>query len=158
VLQMTAHGLMTALFFLLIGGMYDQSHNRDIPNFSGMAKQMPIWTVFFVIAALASLGLPGLSGFVAELHIFIGAFRSYPIVGGLAVLTAAITTTYLLRMLSQAFFGEMNPRWTGLKEITWRSAPAPPCWPARSSSWVSGPRRGSTASRRPSASCAGVLL
>ncbi len=119
VLQMTAHGLMTALFFLLIGGMYDQAHNRDIPNFSGMAKQMPIWTVFFVIASLASLGLPGLSGFVAELHIFIGAFRSYPIVGGLAVLTAAITATYLLRMLSQAFFGEMNPRWTGLKEITW---------------------------------------
>jgi len=119
VLQMTAHGLMTALFFLLIGGMYDQSHNRDIPNFSGMAKQMPIWTVFFILASLASLGLPGLSGFVAEVHIFIGAFRAYPIVGGLAVLTAAITATYLLRMLSQAFFGEMNPRWTGLKEITW---------------------------------------
>ncbi|MDA0269678.1 MAG: NADH-quinone oxidoreductase subunit M [Chloroflexi bacterium] len=119
VLQMTAHGLMTALFFLLIGGMYDQSHNRDIPNFSGMAKQMPIWTIFFVLASLASLGLPGLSGFIAEVHIFIGAFRSYPIVGGLAVLTAAITATYLLRMLSQAFFGEMNPRWTGLKEITW---------------------------------------
>jgi NADH-quinone oxidoreductase subunit M len=119
VLQMTAHGLMTALFFLLIGAMYDQSHNREIPSFSGMAKQMPIWTVFFVVASLASLGLPGLSGFVAELHIFIGAFRSYPIVGGLAVLTAAITATYLLRMLSQSFFGEMNPRWSGLREMTW---------------------------------------
>ena len=56
VLQMTAHGLMTALFFLLIGAMYDQSHNRDLPNFSGLAKQMPIWSVFFVFAALASLG------------------------------------------------------------------------------------------------------
>ena len=118
VLQMTAHGLMTALFFLLIGGMYDQAHNRDLPNFSGMAKQMPIWTMFFVFAALASLGLPGLSGFVAELHIFIGAFRAYPIVGGLAVLTAAITTTYLMRGLAQSFFGEMNPRWEHLKEIT----------------------------------------
>lgn len=118
VLQMTAHGLMTALFFLLIGGMYDQSHNRELPNFSGMAKQMPIWTIFFVFAALASLGLPGLSGFVAELHIFIGAFRAYPIVGGLAVLTAAITTTYLMRALARSFFGEMNPRWSHLKEIT----------------------------------------
>jgi NADH-quinone oxidoreductase subunit M len=116
---MTAHGWMTALFFLLIGGMYDQSHNRDIPNFSGMAKQMPIWTIFFVFASLASAGLPGLSGFIAEVHIFIGAFRAYPIVGGLAVLTAAITATYLLRMLSQAFFGEMNPRWSTLTEITW---------------------------------------
>ena len=118
VLQMTAHGLMTALFFLLIGGMYDQSHNREIPNFSGMAKQMPIWSVFFIIASLASLGLPGLSGFTAEVHIFIGAFRAYPIVGGLAVLTAAITATYLLRMLAQSFFGEMNTRWSGLHEIT----------------------------------------
>jgi len=119
VLQMFAHGVMTALFFLLIGGMYDQAHNRDIPNFSGMARQMPIWTVFFVIAGLASLGLPGMSGFVAEVHIFIGAFRAYPIVGGLAVLTAAITATYLLRMFAQAFFGEFNPRWSELKEITY---------------------------------------
>ena len=118
VLQMFAHGIMTALFFLLIGGMYDQAHNRDIPNFSGMARQMPVWTVFFVIAGLASLGLPGMSGFVAELHIFIGAFRAYPLVGGLAVLTAAITATYLLRMFSQAFFGEFNERWEHLRDIT----------------------------------------
>ena len=120
VLQMFAHGVMTALFFLLIGGMYDQSHNREIPNFSGMAKQMPIWTVFFVIAGLASLGLPGMSGFIAEVHIFIGVFRAYPVVGGLAVLTAAITATYLLRMFSQAFFGEFNPRWSHLREINYR--------------------------------------
>lgn len=119
VLQMFAHGVMTALFFLLIGAVYDQAHNRDIPNFSGMAKRMPIWTIFFVIASLASLGLPGLSGFIAEVHIFIGAFRSYPIVGGLAVLTAAITATYLLRMFAQAFFGEFNERWSGLNEITY---------------------------------------
>ena len=116
---MTAHGWMTALFFLLIGGMYDQSHNRDIPNFSGMAKQMPIWSIFFIFAAMASLGLPGLSGFIAEVHIFIGTFRAYPIVGGLAVLTAAFTATYLIRVLAQAFFGEMNPRWAHLQEITW---------------------------------------
>ncbi len=118
VLQMFAHGVMTALFFLLIGGMYDQAHNREIPNFSGIAKQMPVWAFFFVLAGMASLGLPGLSGFVAELHIFIGAFRAYPIVGGLAVMTAAITVTYLLRMFAQAFFGESNQRASLLKEIT----------------------------------------
>ena len=119
ILQMTAHGWMTALFFLLIGGMYDQSHDRDIPNFSGMAKQMPVWSIFFIFASLASLGLPGLAGFIAEVHIFIGTFRAYPVVGGLAILTAAITTTYLIRMLAQSFFGEMNPRWAHLSEITW---------------------------------------
>ncbi len=119
VLQMFAHGVMTALFFLLIGGIYDQAHNRDISNFSGMAKVMPVWSVFFIIAGLASFGLPGLSGFVAELHIFIGAFRAYPVVGALAVLTAAITATYLLRMSAQIFFGESTTRWTSLNEITW---------------------------------------
>ena len=119
VLQMFAHGVMTALFFLLIGGIYDQAHNRDISNFSGMARVMPVWSVFFVIAGLASFGLPGLSGFVAELHIFIGAFRAYPVVGALAVVTAAITATYLLRMFAQAFYGEPSPRWASLSEITW---------------------------------------
>jgi NADH-quinone oxidoreductase subunit M len=61
-----------------------------------------------------------MSGFIAEVHIFIGAFRAYPIIGGLAVLTAAITATYLLRMFSQAFFGEFNTRWSGLREINYR--------------------------------------
>ena len=119
VLQMFAHGVMTALFFLLIGGIYDQAHNRDISNFSGIARVMPVWSIMFVVAGLASLGLPGLSGFVAEVHIFIGVFRAYPVVGGLAVLTAAITATYLLRMFAQAFYGELSPRWSGLGEITW---------------------------------------
>jgi NADH-quinone oxidoreductase subunit M len=119
VLQMFAHGVMTALFFLLIGAMYDQSHNREIPNFSGLAARMPIWSVFFVIAGLASLGLPGLSGFVAELHIFIGTFQSYPIIGGLAVLTAAITATYLLRMFSTMFFGEFNEKWNQLNDMNY---------------------------------------
>ena len=119
VLQMFAHGVMTALFFLLIGALYDQSHDREITHYSGLAKQMPIWAVFFVIAGLASFGLPGLSGFIAEVHIFIGAFRAYPIVGGLAVLTAAITATYLLRMFARTFFGEADPRWSGIGEITW---------------------------------------
>src|SRR5690606_31012073 len=113
VLQMFAHGVMTALFFLLIGGMYDQPHDREVPHFSGLARQMPVWSIFFVLAGFASLALPGLSVFVAEVHIFIGTFRSDPMVGGLAVLTAAITATYLLRMFAQAFFGQPNPQWSG---------------------------------------------
>ena len=119
VLQMFAHGVMTALFFLLIGALYDQSHDREFPSYSGMARQMPIWAVFFLIAGLASFGLPGLSGFIAEFHIFVGAFQAYPIVGALAILTAAITATYLLRMFAQAFFGEPSPRWSAVHEITW---------------------------------------
>lgn len=119
VLQMFAHGVMTALFFLLIGALYDQSHDREFPSYSGMARQMPIWAVFFVIAGLASFGLPFLSGFIAEFHIFVGAFQAYPLVGALAVLTAAITATYLLRMFAQAFFGDPSPRWSDVGEMTW---------------------------------------
>ena len=110
---------MTALFFLLIGALYDQSHDREFPSYSGMARQMPIWAVFFVIAGLASFGLPFLSGFIAEFHIFVGAFQAYPLLGALAVLTAAITATYLLRMFAQAFFGDPSPRWSDVGEMTW---------------------------------------
>ena len=119
VLQMFAHGVMTALFFLLIGGLYDQAHDREFTHYAGMAKRMPIWAAFFVLAGLASLGLPGLSGFIAEFHIFVGAFRAYPVVGGLAVLTAAITATYLLRMFARTLFGETDHRWNDVVEITW---------------------------------------
>ena len=118
VLQMFSHGVMTALVFLLIGAIYDQTHIRDIGQFGGIAKVMPLWVVGYVIAGLANVGLPGLSGFTAEFHIFVGAFKTYPIVGGLAILTAAISATYMLRMFAQVFWGPLNPKWRELKDIT----------------------------------------
>ena len=120
VLQMFAHGVMTALFFLLIGALYDQSHDRELDALLGDGE---------TDADLGRLlrhrrprlvrvagGCPASS---PRVHIFIGAFRAYPIVGGLAVFTAAITATYLLRMFASAFFGEADPRWSGVGEITW---------------------------------------
>ncbi len=118
VLQMFSHGVMTALFFLCIGALYDQAHTREIPAFSGIAQKMPLWAGFFVLAGMASFGLPGLSGFVAEFNIFVGLFRTYPVLGGIAVFVAAITAAYVLRMFAIAFFGELNPRWASLKEIS----------------------------------------
>ncbi len=118
VLQMFAHGAMTALMFTSVGALYDQAHIRDITQFGGIAKRMPRHSAFLTIAGLSSLGLPGLAGFVAEFHIFVGVFEAgYWWAGGLGILSAAITATYILRMLSRAYFGPLNEKWEGLKEM-----------------------------------------
>jgi NADH-quinone oxidoreductase subunit M len=117
VLQMVSHGLMTALFFAMIGAMYDQAHTREVGIFGGLARNMPWYTGFFAIACLASLGLPGLSGFIPELLIFLGAFQTYPVVGILCVATVALAATYMLRLVSRAFFGPLSPRWASLHDL-----------------------------------------
>jgi NADH-quinone oxidoreductase subunit M len=105
VLQMFSHGVMTALFFTIVGAVYDRAHIRDMTILNGLAKRMSVTTIFFVIVGLTSLGLPGLSGFVAELLVFIGVFRTYPALAIVAVIAAAVTAVYILRMLAMAFFG-----------------------------------------------------
>lgn len=117
VLQMFSHGVMTALVFLLIGAIYDQAHTRDIKDYGGIGRVMPWWVVFYTIAGLANVGLPGLSGFTAEFHIFVGTFRDYPVFGGLAIFAAALAAAYMLRMFSIVFFGPLNPRWEGLRDL-----------------------------------------
>lgn len=118
VLQMFAHGAMTALMFTNVGAVYDQAHVRDMTGFGGLAKRMPRHSAFFTIAGLSSLGLPGLAGFVAELHIFVGVFRAdYWWAGSLGILAAGITATYILRMLARAYFGPFNEKWESLKDM-----------------------------------------
>ena len=118
VLQMFSHGVMTALVFLLIGALYDQAHTRDLKDFGGIARVMPLWVIAYVIAGLANVGLPGLSGFTAEFHIFVGTFKTYPLFGGLAIFSAALAAAYMLRMFSIVFFGPLNPRWKDLRDVT----------------------------------------
>ncbi|HSP54794.1 MAG TPA: NADH-quinone oxidoreductase subunit M [Dehalococcoidia bacterium] len=118
VLQMFAHGAMTALMFTNVGAVYDQAHIRDMTAFGGLAKRMPRHSAFFAIAGLSSIGLPGLAGFVAELHIFVGVFRAgYWWAGSLGVVAAAISATYILRMLARAYFGPFNEKWESLKDM-----------------------------------------
>ena len=118
VLQMFSHGIMTALFFALVGSVYDQAHTREIGAFSGLAKRVGIITAFFAVAGFASLGLPGLSGFIAEFLIFVGLFERYPIFGALAVFGAAITAVYILRLVARVFFGPLEDRWAELRNPT----------------------------------------
>ncbi len=109
VLQMFSHGIMTALFFAVVGVIYDRTHTRDMMVLDGLAKRMGVTAVFFTIAGLTSLGLPGLSGFVAELLVFLGLFKTYPALGVLGVIGAAITAVYILRLLAKVFFGPVSP-------------------------------------------------
>ena len=122
VMQMFSHGVMTALFFALVGAIYERTHTRDIGALEGMAKRMTTTAWLFAIAGLASLGLPGLSGFVAELLVFIGLFQTYPIFGAAAIVGAAITAIYILRLMAKVFFGELAPQWHDHTDISPREA------------------------------------
>ena len=112
VLQMFSHGMMTALFFAVVGVVYERTHTRDIYALDGLAKRMGFTATLFAIAGLASLGLPGLSGFVAELLVFLGLFKTYPILGVLGIIGAAVTAVYILRLLARVFFGPISEHWT----------------------------------------------
>ena len=118
VLQMFSHGIMTALFFVLVGAIYDRTHTRDIRVLEGLAKRMPMTAALFAVAGLASLGLPGLSGFVAEFLVFVGAFRTYLPVAIIGVIGAAITAVYILRLLAKVFFGPVSPEWEHLHDAS----------------------------------------
>ena len=118
VLQMFSHGIMTALFFAVVGAIYDRTHTRDIVALEGLAKRMGLTATLFAVAGLTSLGLPGLSGFVAELLVFLGLFQTYPALGVLGVVGAAITAVYILRLMAKVFFGELGERWRDQTDIS----------------------------------------
>ena len=124
VLQMLSHGLMTALFFALIGRIYGRTHTRDIRELSGLMKIMPFLSVCYVIAGLANLGLPGLSGFVAEMTIFNGAFMDndtfHRVVTIVACTSIVITAVYILRLVGKILYGTCtNPEHLKLTDATW---------------------------------------
>ncbi|NOY24862.1 MAG: NADH-quinone oxidoreductase subunit M [Oligoflexia bacterium] len=116
--QMVAHGLMTGLFFALVGLIYGQTHDREVGNMGGFAKSMPAVAVFFTIASLSSLGMPGLAGFVAEFQVFLGAWNGPMPWWALAgVLGAWLTAVYVLRAARRIFWGAGPPaRFTNLSD------------------------------------------
>ena len=102
---MFSHGIMTGLFFALVGMIYGRTHTRMIDEQGGLAARMPVLAAFFVLTGLTSLGLPGLSGFPAELAVFLGAFRAYPVVAVVSATGLVITAFYVLRVVQKLFFG-----------------------------------------------------
>ena len=124
ILQMLSHGLMTALFFALIGMIYGRTHTRDIRQMGGLMKIMPYLGVCYMIAGFASLGLPGLSGFVAEMTIFFGSFQNADTFHRVFVICATtsivITAVYILRVVGKLLLGPVqDEHHLSLTDATW---------------------------------------
>jgi NADH-quinone oxidoreductase subunit M len=122
VLQMFAHGIMTALCFAVVGRMvYERTHTRQFPELGGLAKVMPFAALAFILAGLSSMGMPGFAGFWAEFNIFMGMWERFPLITILAVLSIPITATYLLRAIYAVFFGELRQAsFQNLPPLTWQ--------------------------------------
>lgn len=124
ILQMLSHGLMTALFFALIGMIYGRTHTRDIRQMGGLMKIMPYLGVCYMIAGFASLGLPGMSGFVAEMTIFFGSFEHADMFHRIFVIAATtsivITAVYILRVVGKLILGPVqDDHHLSLTDATW---------------------------------------
>jgi len=119
VVEMVAHGLITGALFLIAGGFWARAETYEIDAFGGLAKAAPRMTAATVVAAFASLGLPGLAGFVAEVQIFIGAFAVYPWIAAIGLLGILITAALFLRMVQDVFFGKLPARWSGFPDLAW---------------------------------------
>jgi NADH-quinone oxidoreductase subunit M len=119
-LVMIAHGLYSGLLFSMVGLVYDRTHTREIGMMGGLAARMPFIATVFFIAGLASLGLPGLAGFVAEFTTFIGSYSVFPLATILCVCTIAITAGYILWRLGSVFYGPLVEEWATLGDAIWR--------------------------------------
>jgi NADH-quinone oxidoreductase subunit M len=112
-LQMFSHGVMTALFFAVVGMVYDRVHTREIPKLGGFSRAMPLVAFAFIVGGLVSMGMPGFSGFVAEFPIFLGLWQVQPIVALIAALGIVITASYIMRVVGGVFFGAVPAEFAG---------------------------------------------
>jgi NADH-quinone oxidoreductase subunit M len=124
VMQMVSHGLMTALFFAVIGMIYERSHTRMVGEMGGLMKVMPFITTILFIAGLCSLGLPGFSGFVAEMTVFMGSWQSanpYALVATIAAcMSIVVTAVYILRAIGQTVMGPIKKEaFLKITDATW---------------------------------------
>ena len=124
-LQMFSHGVITGLLFVMVGLIYDRAHTRNIDELSGLAHVTPIIATTMLMAGLASLGLPAMSGFVAEITIFLGVFDRFEAATILAVIGLVLSAGYILWMLRRVLFGPKDPRWADLPDATawWEQLP-----------------------------------
>ena len=111
-MQMFTHGTITGLMFLLVGQVYEKAHTRYIPDMGGLASRMPFLATAMIVAGLASLGLPSLSGFVSEVLVFLGAFEVWSWPTAIAVFSIVLTAGYILWMIQRVMFGPEKPRFS----------------------------------------------
>jgi NADH-quinone oxidoreductase subunit M len=120
VMQMFTHGTITALLFTMVGLVYDRTHTRIIPEMGGLAQRMPFIATTFVMAGLASLGLPGMNGFIGEFLVFIGAWDVWPLPTAIAAFAIVLTAGYITWMLLRVFMGPISSKWHDLTDADGR--------------------------------------
>jgi NADH-quinone oxidoreductase subunit M len=120
VLQMFNHGTITAMLFLLVGVVYDRAHHRDINGFGGLASIVPRYTYVTGFAFFAAMGLPGLSAFISEVLVLLGAWRVYPVFTVIAASAVVLTAGYMLWALQRIYLGPPNEKYKDLAEINTR--------------------------------------
>ncbi len=114
--QMLAHGVVTGMLFVMVGLMYERTHTREISCLGGLARQMPLITTGLVFAGFASLGLPALAGFVAEITVFLGAFQKYEWAVLMSIFGVVLSAGYVLWTLERVVFGPVNKEWAELTD------------------------------------------
>ena len=120
ILQMLNHGVISAMLFLLVGVVYDRAHHRDINGFGGLGSKMPIYMGITTLAFMASLGLPGLSGFVGEVLALLGAYAKFKMLTILSTIGIVVGAAYFLWTLQRVFLGTLNPKYAEITEINGR--------------------------------------
>jgi NADH-quinone oxidoreductase subunit M len=114
--QMLAHGVITGLLFVMVGLMYERTHTREISRLGGLARQMPLITTGMVFAGFASLGLPALGGFIAEITVFLGAFQRYEWAVLMSIFGVVLSAGYVLWMLERVVFGPVRHEWDDVSD------------------------------------------
>jgi len=120
VLQMFNHGTITGMLFLLVGVVYDRAHHRDIEGFGGLAAVMPVYTGVSTVAFFASMGLPGLSGFISEVLVLLGAWQKYQVLAILGASGVVLTAGYLLWTIQRVYLGPTSEKYQQIAEINGR--------------------------------------
>jgi len=120
VLQMFNHGTVTAMLFLIVGVIYDRAHHREIEGFGGLASVMPVYTGVTALAFFAALGLPGLSAFISEVLVLLGAWQKYPGLTAIGASAVILTAGYILWTMQRMFLGAVNEKYATLPEISGR--------------------------------------
>jgi len=120
VLNLFTHGIISPMLFLIVGVIYDRAHHREIEKFGGLAQELPEYTAIMGLAFFASLGLPGLAGFISEFMVFSGAFPVFTVYTIISATSVIITAAYYLWAIHRMFLGKLNPVYKGYPDLNWR--------------------------------------
>ena len=110
-MQVFSHGLLTGALFFLVGVVYERAHTRDLTAFGGLGAKVPVFAGMLAFCSFGSLGLPGMTGFIAELSVLTGTFSASPLLAGLSLIGVVVTAAYMLWMLQRVLLGPLNPKY-----------------------------------------------